>query len=124
MELDENVEKEVVENCEDMNGWIKFLGIASIIWSVFFIIGTFGIGIIIAWAPIWIGIILMRAANSAREVGVGNVESLGEMLGSFKTFFLLSGVAVIISVVFSIIWFIVIGIAMVGGFMDSTGGFY
>jgi len=63
-------------------------------------------------------------ANSTREVADGKVESLGEMMGSLKTFFLISGVATIISFVFSIIWLMVMGIAMIGGMMGEVGGFY
>jgi len=45
-------------------------------------------------------------------------------MGSLKTFFLISGVATIISFVFSIIWLMVMGIAMIGGMMGEVGGFY
>ncbi len=121
MELNSDVEQKVTTNCQDMNGWIKFLGIAAIIIGVLYALSI--VGIIIAWMPIWIGVILLKVANSTREVAGGKVESLGEMMGSLKTFFLVSGVATIISIVFSIIWLMVMGFAMIGGFLDS-GGFY
>ncbi|MEJ2568017.1 MAG: DUF5362 family protein, partial [candidate division WOR-3 bacterium] len=81
-------------------------------------------GKIIAWLPIWLGVILLKASNSTGEVGTGKIESLGDMMGSLKTFFIVSGVFMIISIVFSIIWLMVMGFAMLGGFLGETGGFY
>ena len=121
MELSSDIEQKVTTNCKDMNGWIKFLGITSIIGGGLYALTI--VGIIIAWMPIWIGVILLKVANGSREVADGKVESLGDMLGSLKTFFILSGVLTIISIVFSIIWLMVVGLAMIGGFLDS-GGFY
>jgi len=122
MELNSDIEQKVTTNCKDMNGWIKFLGIAAIILGGLYALTI--VGIIVAWMPIWIGVILLRVANSTREVADGKVESLGEMMASLKTFFLISGVATIISFVFSIIWLMVMGIAMIGGILDEAGGFY
>lgn len=124
MELDNAAREKITTNCKDMNGWIKFLGIAYIISGGVSIIFTLGIGIIIAWMPIWLGVILLKVANGSREVAEGKVESLGNMFGSLKTFFILSGVFAIISVAFSLIWFMFIGIAMISGFLGEAGGFY
>lgn len=122
MELDNATCEKVTTNCKDMGGWIKFLGITAIIVGGLYALSI--IGIIIAWLPIWIGIILIRVANGSKEVAEGKIESLGEMLGSLKTFFMLSGILTIISIVFSIIWFMIMGLAMIGGIMGEAGGFY
>lgn len=122
MKLSSDVEQKVTTSCKDMNGWIKFLAIFSIAIGALYVLSIFGI--ILAWLPIWIGIILLKLANSTREVAAGNAESLGDMMGSLKTFFIISGVATIISIVFSIIWMIFMGIAMIGGLLGEAGGFY
>ena len=122
MEINSAVEQKVTTNCKDMNGWIKFLGITAIIAGGLYVLSI--IGIVIAWLPIWIGVILLRVANGSKEVAEGKIESLGEMLGSLKTFFVLSGILTIISIVFSIIWFMIMGLAMIGGIMGEAGGFY
>jgi len=122
MELSGEVEQKVTANCKDMNGWMKFLGIVYIISGGLSALTIFGI--IIAWLPIWLGVILLKASNSTGEVGAGKIESLGNMMGSLKPFFIVSGVFMIISVVFSVIWFMVMGFAMLGGFLGETGGFY
>jgi hypothetical protein len=125
MELNSDVERKVTTNCKDMNGWIKFLGIAFIIVGGFLVVSI--VGIIIAWLPIWMGVILLRGANSTREVAMGKIESIGNMFGSLKTFFLLAGVAMIVYlvlIILSIIWYMVVGLAMIGGILGETGGFY
>ena len=122
MELDKEIEQKVMTNCKDMNGWIKFLGITAIIGGGLYAISI--IGLIVAWLPIWMGIILLKVANGSREVAEGKAESFGDMFDSLKTFFILSGVLTIISIVFSVIWMLVMGIAMIGGIMGEAGGFY
>ena len=122
MELNSDIEQKVITNCKDMNGWIKFLGITAIIGGGLYAISI--IGLIIAWLPIWMGVILLKVANGSREIADGKAESIGDMFASLKTFFILSGVLTIISIVFSVIWMLVMGIAMIGGIMGETGGFY
>lgn len=122
MELNNDLERKVITSCKEMSGWIKFLAIFSIAIGALYVLSIFGI--IIAWLPIWIGIILLKVANGSREVAEGKTESLGEMLGSLKTFFMLTGILTIISIFFSIIWFIIMGFAMISGIMGEAGGFY
>jgi len=122
MELDSVVEEKIITRSKDMTGWIKFLGIAAIIAGGFYALSI--VGIIVAWLPIWIGIILLRIANSSREVADGKVDSLGSMFDSLKTFFVLSGVLALVSIFFSIILMIIFGIAMVSGMLGEAGGFY
>ncbi len=46
-------------------GWIRFLGILSIIYGVVLCLSL--IGAVIGWIPIWIGKMLMNAASSAQD---------------------------------------------------------
>jgi hypothetical protein len=122
MELNSDVERKVTTSCKEMNGWIKFLAIVWIISGGFYALTI--VGIIIAWILIWIGIILLKVSNSCGEVAGGKGESLGDMFASLKTFFLLTGIFTIITMALSAIWFIIFGIAMIGGILGETGGFY
>ncbi len=122
MELDSATREKVITNSKDMNGWIKFLAIFSIAIGALYALSIFGI--IIAWLPIWLGIILLKVANSCREVADGKVESMGDMFSSLKTFFIITGIFTIISTALSVIWFIIFGIAMVSGILGEAGGFY
>ena len=49
-------------NCR---GWMKFLGVMSIISGVIQVITI--IGILFAWLPIWTGILLFQAASAAEQ---------------------------------------------------------
>jgi hypothetical protein len=119
---DSDLQQKVTATCKEMSGWIKFLAIVWIICGGIYALTIFGI--IIAWILIWIGIILLRVSKSCKAVADGTFESIGEMLASLKTFFILTGVFTIITIALSIIWFIVMGIAMIGGLFGEAGGLY
>jgi hypothetical protein len=119
---DSELQQKVTTSCKEMSGWIKFLAIVWIISGAIYALTIFGI--IIAWILIWIGVILLRVSKSCKEVADGTFDSLGEMFASLKTFFILTGVFTIITIALSIIWFMVMGIAMVGGLLGEAGGLY
>jgi hypothetical protein len=119
---DSELQQKVTTSCKEMSGWIKFLAIVCIICGGVYVLTI--VGIIIAWVLIWIGVILLRVSKICKAVADGTFESIGEMFASLKTFFILSGVFTIITIALSIIWFMIIGIAMVSGFLGETGGLY
>jgi hypothetical protein len=115
---DNELEQKVTTSCKEMSGWIKFLAIAWIVTGCIYALTIVGIVLI------WIGIILLRVSKSCRGIADGTYESLGDMFASLKTFFILTGVFTIITIALSIIWFMIVGIAMVGGFLGEAGGLY
>lgn len=117
-----DLEQKVTTSCKEMSGWIKFLAIICIICGGIYALTI--VGIVIAWILIWIGIILLRVSKSCKEVADGTFESLGNMFASLKTFFILTGVFTIMTIALSVIWFMIMGIAMVGGFLGEAGGLY
>lgn len=119
---DNELEQKVTTSCKEMSGWIKLLAIAYLVIGGIYALTIFGM--VIAWILIWIGVILLRVSKSCREVASGTFESLGNMFASLKTFFVLTGVFTIITIALSIIWFIIMGIAMIGGFLGEAGGLY
>jgi hypothetical protein len=119
---DSELQQKVTTSCKEMSGWIKFLAIACIVIGGIYALTIFGI--IIAWILIWIGIILLRISKGCREVAEGTFDSLGNMFASLKTFFILSGVFTIITIALSVIWCMIMGIAMIGGFLGEGGGLY
>jgi hypothetical protein len=119
---DNDLEQKVTATCKEMRGWIKFLAIVWIVSGGIYALTI--VGMVIAWIPIWLGIVLLRLSNNCKEIAEGGFESLGNMFSSLKTFFLLTGIFTIITIVLSIIWAIIFGIAMVGGFLSEAGGLY
>ena len=79
-------------------GWMKFLGVLMIISGAFMIITV--VGIVIGWLPIWIGILLLRAAGSVEMAQLsGDKYQLVESLSKLRTFFTICGVLTLIQLV-------------------------
>jgi hypothetical protein len=103
-------------------GWMMFLGILSILMGVFTALSI--VGIVIAWLPIWIGVLLFQAANSTEEAHtLGNKVSLLKTLGKLKLFFTIMGVFYLINLAFIGISILAIfGLGMFGGLMEGLEG--
>jgi hypothetical protein len=96
MELNRDIEKKVAASCKEMSSLMKFLGKISIIIGGVEVISVLKCGLLVAWIPIWIGIILLRINDNCREFSDGKEESLSRILGSIKTLFILLSVFTII----------------------------
>jgi hypothetical protein len=55
-------------------GWLKFLGVLSIIGGIVQALSI--VGIIIAWLPIWMGVLMFQAGSSIDAAGQGGINSL------------------------------------------------
>lgn len=94
-------------------GWMKLLGIISIVYGALMAITI--VGLVIAWLPIWIGVILMQSAKKAEEAYLvgGETEAI-ESLSKLKTMFTIYGVAAAIGLGLMIVYIGII-IALVAG---------
>lgn len=100
-------------------GWIKFGAVICIIVGVANCLTIFGI--IIGWLPIWVGVILLKAANSATSAQVtGYREELEESLDRLSFFFKLLGILLLLYLLFiaGLAAFAVLG-GFVGMIMES-----
>jgi len=83
-------------------GWLRLIGILSIIGGVGQALTI--VGILFAWLPIWMGVLLMQAASGAQNAQLtGQKYELIRSLGSLKTFFVLNGVLVLIGIIFALL---------------------
>jgi hypothetical protein len=79
-------------------GWLKFLGVLSIIGGVTQAISV--VGILIAWLPIWMGVLMFQAGSSIDSAGqFGDKFALLRSLNSLKTYFVLQGVLTLLAIV-------------------------
>jgi small-conductance mechanosensitive channel len=90
-------------------GWMKLLGILSIVQGVFAIFTIWGI--LVCWLPIWIGLILYRAAGDAEMASKGAPQSLESFLQRINRYFLIQGVLTLIGIIVAIIMVMVLGFA-------------
>lgn len=83
-------------------GWLKLVGVMSIIGGVLTVLSIWGI--IIAWLPIWLGVLLFQAAGAAEMAYTnGSEQSMLLSLSKLKTYFVITGVMTIIGMIFAIL---------------------
>jgi len=93
-----NVVRELSLPIYQSKGWLKLLGVLSIIYGVFCALTV--VGIVFAWLPIWMGVLLYQAASAVEKSQfAGDKAALLESLGKIKTYFTISGVVAIIGLV-------------------------
>ncbi len=120
----------IVANVRGMKGWLKFLGIINIITGGLQALSI--VGILWAWLPIWLGIILTQAGSKAQEYADKNDQAaLAGLTGKLKTYFLISGIVMIVSlaiIALSIILAIVLSVlgtfslvSLIGALQEQYG---
>lgn len=102
-------------NAKALAGWAKFVGIMTIIGGCLQVLTIFGI--VIAWLPIWMGVVLTKAGSKAAEYAdKGDLASLEGMTGQLKTYFIISGVMIIVSfavtIIIMIAWLILLAVGV------------
>jgi len=103
------------KNAKSMAGWMKFMGIMTIIGGCLQVLTIFGI--VIAWLPIWMGVVLTKAGSKAGEYAdKGDFTSLEGLTGRLKTYFTISGIMMIVSfaiaVIIAIAWVVLLGLGV------------
>jgi hypothetical protein len=108
---DAQIIKEISAPLYEVKGWLKFLGVLSIVYGALMVLTIWGI--IICWLPIWMGVILLKAGTSV-DVAYqsGDKAQLMTSLGKLKTYFTVAGIAAIVALAVSIIAAIFAGGAM------------
>jgi hypothetical protein len=107
---DESLVKELSGPLFSAKGWMKFLGVLMIIYAVLMVVMSFGIMIIIAWLPFWVGLLLFKAAGSVELAATsGNKQALYEAMTKLKTYFTIYGVLALIGIVIAVVVMIVFG---------------
>jgi hypothetical protein len=99
-------------------GWMKFLGVLSIIQGAMMAVSI--VGIVICWLPIWIGVLLFQAASGVETAqATGSTMELHAALSKLKTYFTINGVLALIMIAFFIIMMFVGGMAAMLPFMSN-----
>lgn len=75
--------------------WMKLVGIVSIVIGILIALSI--VGILIAWLPIWMGVILYRAGSSIEAaLHTGDRQALLHGLRQLRLFFTVMGVLVLL----------------------------
>ena len=101
-------------------GWMKLLGVVFIIQGALAAITI--IGIIVAWLPIWIGVLLMQSAGAIEQAqATGDEVQFRRSMDKLRTYFLILGILLLISIALMVL--AIFSGAMLGTLMHSTGNF-
>ena len=82
-------------------GWIKFLGVLSIIQGI---VAVFSIvGLLIAWLPIWIGIVLYQSATIMERAHLtGNEVEFVRSMDKLRLYFVIQGILALLGIIIMI----------------------
>jgi 1,4-dihydroxy-2-naphthoate octaprenyltransferase len=85
-------------------GWMKLIGVMMILYGALIALSI--VGIIVAWLPLWMGILLFQAASAAEDAQVKeNPDDLLNALNRLRTYFTIMGVLTLVGLIFAILGF-------------------
>lgn len=97
--------------------WLKLVGILSIVYGALLAITI--IGIIVAWLPIWLGILMFQTGKSIEAAFNNNDKAaLMKAMNDLKTYFTIQGILALIGIIGLIVYVLVIG-SILGSVLGS-----
>ncbi len=92
-------------------GWMKLAGVLSILYGV--IMALTLIGLLVAWLPIWMGILLFQAANAIDEAHrASDEQAFLAAQAKLKTYFIITGVLALVLLALTLLQFLGMGVGM------------
>ncbi|MDX1455852.1 MAG: DUF5362 family protein [Gammaproteobacteria bacterium] len=102
--------------------WMQLVGVVLILQAAMIVLSTLGIGIIIAWLPGWLGILLFQSASHIdRAFNLDDREAAIRAMEKLKTYFVIQGVLFLLGVILSVLGFVMFG-AMFAEMASNMGG--
>ncbi len=119
----ENLIRELSYPLFNGKSWMKFYGIVTIIAGVISALSL--VGILYAWVPIWLGILVNGAANKVEMAyHTGNKQAFIEAQQKLNTFFVINSIIILITVVLTALFFVAFFAGAFSGLLNNTGTFY
>ncbi|UCC98366.1 MAG: DUF5362 domain-containing protein [Phycisphaerales bacterium] len=101
----EGVIRELSAPLYQCKGWMKLVGVMSILGGALYALTL--IGIVIAWLPIWVGILLFQSAGAIElAYQSGDRNTMARSLAKLKTYFVIMGVLTLVGIVITILAFV------------------
>ncbi len=96
------------------SGWMKFLATLTIIGGVLQVLSI--IGILWAWLPIWLGVVLFQAASGMDQAAIsGDQTAFLNAQGKLRLYFMIQAIVIIIAFALVILFFLFGGMALLAG---------
>jgi len=103
--------KELTNPLFTARGWMRFLGVLTIIYGAISALTI--VGILVAWIPIWAGVLLLKAAGDLETARFnGDKGRFLSGLNQIKTLFVLSGIILLVELLIGVFVFLVWGARM------------
>lgn len=78
------------------SGWLTFMAVLTFIYAGFCVLSIWGI--LVAWLPIWVGVVMIQASGAAkRAVASNSLEDAKIATGKLGFMFMLWGIVTIVS---------------------------
>ncbi|NLG60489.1 MAG: DUF5362 domain-containing protein [Gammaproteobacteria bacterium] len=112
----------IVRPLTDGKFWMKLLGVMMIISGGLQVLSI--IGILWAWVPIWLGVLLFQSAGAAAEASAtGDVAAATRATDKLRLFFMIQGILMLIALVMVGVVFLLGGFAMLAGLAGMGSGY-
>jgi hypothetical protein len=96
-------------------GWMKFLGVVSILQGALAVLTV--VGILFAWLPIWLGLLLFRAAEDAEMASKGEPARLEPCIKRLNKYFMIQGIVTVLGLLAAVIIMFAKGVAFFTGLL-------
>jgi hypothetical protein len=108
----------VISPLDAAAGWMKLIGTVSIIYGVLTALTI--IGLLIAWLPIWMGVLTRKAATQAQLAYTsGDEHAAIESTNSLRTIFKVQGIILLIGLIMWGVMFIIMLVAFIFAIANS-----
>lgn len=105
---EQNVIRELSIPIYQSKGWMKLLGVVLILQGVLMIFTL--LGIVLCWLPIWLGVLLFKAASLAETAQLGGQkQALVESLSNIKMYFVINGILTLIFLIIAGLTLLIMG---------------
>lgn len=105
--------QELKFTARNMTAWLKLLGIINIIQGAFAAITI--VGIVVAWLPIWLGVLLFQAGNRAQSAEfTNNPRELVQMMEKLRLYFIIQGIVFMVVLAMAVVGMLVMGTTLFG----------
>ena len=117
VKTEENLVREISYPLYNGKGWLKFYGIITIIAGVLSALSI--VGILYAWLPIWLGVLINGAANKVETAyQTGNKQAIIDAQKKLNTYFVINSVLILISLLIIILFFIAFWVGAFSGYLN------
>ena len=122
METEDRADVELIRRVSapiyEARGWMKLVGILMILNGVATALTI--IGLLVAWLPIWMGLLLFQSASRAEEAYLsGDETTFVESLGKIRTYFTITGIFTLLGLLVGILVFFMFFLGIAASLMSN-----